>query len=67
VIITSNLSFGDWKSVMGEEHLTAALLDRLTHRAHILEFLGESFRFRQRLKHSEQRGEEVEQAAPVSA
>ncbi len=61
VIITSNLSFGDWKSVMGEEHLTAALLDRLTHRAHILEFLGESFRFRQRLKQDEQRGKEVEQ------
>ena len=54
----------DWKSVMGEEHLTAALLDRLTHRAHILEFVGESFRFRQRLQHSEQRGEEVKQAEP---
>lgn len=66
VIITSNLSFGDWKSVMGEEHLTAALLDRLTHRAHILEFLGESFRFRQRLKQSEQRGEEVAQTEPSS-
>src|SRR5437660_8474656 len=36
IIITSNLKFGDWKNVMGEEHLTAALLDRLTHRAHIM-------------------------------
>ena len=36
VIITSNLKFGDWTSVMGEEHLTAALLDRLTHRAHMI-------------------------------
>lgn len=60
VIITSNLSFSEWKSVLGEEHLTAALLDRLTHRAHILEFVGESFRFRQRLKQNEQDGEEVE-------
>jgi len=33
----------------------AALLDRLTHCAHILEFLGESFRFRQRLQQAEQR------------
>jgi len=66
VIITSNLSFGEWKSVMGEEHLTAALLDRLTHRAHILEFIGESFRFRQRLKHNEQRGEEVEQTKSLA-
>src|SRR5712691_13097854 len=55
IIITSNLKFGDWNAVMGEEHLTAALLDRLTQRAHILEFLGESFRFRQRLQQSEQR------------
>ena len=53
MIITSNLKFGDWNTVMGEEHLTAALLDRLTHRAHILEFLGESFRFRQRLQQGE--------------
>lgn len=43
---------------MGEEHLTAVLLDRLTHRTHILEFLGESLRFRQRLQQSEQRGKE---------
>ncbi|GHO77742.1 hypothetical protein KSD_55130 [Ktedonobacter sp. SOSP1-85] len=55
IIITSNLKFGDWNSVMGEEHLTAALLDRLTHRAHILEFLGELFRFRRRLQQSEKR------------
>jgi DNA replication protein DnaC len=62
LIIPSNLKFGDWNSVMGEEHLTAALLDRLTHRAHILEFLGDSFRFRTRLRQAEQRGEEVGQA-----
>lgn len=62
LIITSNLKFGDWNSVMGEEHLTAALLDRLTHRAHILEFLGDSFRFRSRLKQAEQRADEEEHA-----
>ncbi|HEX6554538.1 MAG TPA: IS21-like element helper ATPase IstB [Ktedonobacteraceae bacterium] len=62
LIITSNLKFSDWNSVMGEEHLTAALLDRLTHRAHILEFLGDSFRFRSRLKQAEQSGEEEGQA-----
>src|SRR5437899_12508522 len=67
VIITSNLKFSDWKSVMGEEHLTAALLDRLTHRAHILEFLGESFRFRQRLQQSEQQVHQVAAASPPLA
>jgi DNA replication protein DnaC len=50
LIITTNLKFADWTQVFGNEQLTAALLDRLTHRAHILEFIGESFRFRQRLQ-----------------
>jgi DNA replication protein DnaC len=67
VIITSNLKFSDWKSVLGEEHLTAALLDRLTHRAHILEFLGESFRFRQRLQQAERQGHQAEVAEPALA
>lgn len=49
IIVTTNLRFGDWNSVLGDERMTAALLDRLTHKAHILEFVGESFRFRQRL------------------
>ena len=34
--------------------MTAALLDRLTHKAHILEFVGESYRFRQRMLQEEQ-------------
>ena len=49
LIVTTNLKFADWVQVFGSEQLTAALLDRLTCRAHILEFIGESFRFRQRL------------------
>jgi DNA replication protein DnaC len=50
LIVTTNLTFADWPQVFGDERLTAALLDRLTHRAHILEFTGESFRFRQRMQ-----------------
>ena len=53
VIVTSNLSFADWTQVFGDERLTVALLDRLTHRAHILEFIGDSFRFRERMKNQE--------------
>lgn len=53
-IITTNLKFADWTQVFGDERLTMALLDRLTHRAHILEFVGESYRFRQRLQQAEQ-------------
>jgi len=50
MIVTTNLRFADWTHVFGDERLTAALLDRLTHRAHILEFIGESYRFRQRMQ-----------------
>jgi DNA replication protein DnaC len=50
LIVTTNLTFADWTQVFGSEQLTAALLDRLTHKAHILEFVGESFRFRQRMQ-----------------
>jgi DNA replication protein DnaC len=47
LIITTNLKFADWVQVFGDERLTAALLDRLTHHAHIIELLGESYRFRE--------------------
>lgn len=58
VIVTSNLRFADWTQIFGDERLTAALLDRLTHRAHILEFIGESFRFRQRMQKEAQKDKE---------
>ena len=48
LILTTNLKFADWVQIFGDERLTAALLDRLTHHAHIIELLGESYRFRQR-------------------
>ncbi len=50
-IITSNLPFDEWTSVFGNERLTGALLDRLTHHVHILEMNGDSYR----LKHSKAR------------
>lgn len=50
MIVTTNLRFADWTQVFGDEQLTGALLDRLTHKAHILEFVGESYRFRERMQ-----------------
>jgi len=50
VIITTNLGFADWTQVFGEAAMTAALLDRLTHRAHIINCQWESYRLRQALK-----------------
>lgn len=51
MILTTNLKFADWVQVLNDERLTAALLDRITHHAHILELVGESFRFRERFRH----------------
>ncbi len=66
LIITTNLRFAEWSNVMGgDERMSAALLDRLTHRATILEFVGTSYRFRQQLQRQE--GKEVEAAAQADA
>lgn len=46
LILTTNLPFEQWTEVLGSERLTGALLDRLTHRVHILEANGESYRLR---------------------
>ncbi len=57
IIVTTNLRFAEWSSVMGgDERMSAALLDRLTHRATIIEFVGTSFRFRQQLQRQETAG-----------
>ena len=51
LIVTTHLRCADWVQVFGDERLTAALLDRLTHHIHSLEFTGaESHRFPQRLR-----------------
>lgn len=50
IILTTNLQFANWIQLFDDERLTAALLDRLTHHAHIIELTGESFRFRQRMQ-----------------
>ena len=44
VIVTTNLSFERWVDVPGSERLTGAALDRLTHRCHVLEANGHSYR-----------------------
>ena len=46
LIVTTNLPFAQWVEVLGSERLTGAVLDRLTHRCHILEASGESYRLK---------------------
>jgi len=47
VILTSNLSFGEWDSTFaGNSALTAAMLDRLLHHAHVVQIKGDSYRLK---------------------
>jgi DNA replication protein DnaC len=50
LLLTTNLPFSEWNQVFQGERMTAALLDRLTHRCHIFEMNGESYRFRESMK-----------------
>ncbi len=50
LIITTNLDFARWGEVFGDNVLTVALLDRLTHHAHVIPFVGESYRFKESKK-----------------
>jgi hypothetical protein len=49
-IVTRKAKFADWAQVFSDERLTAALSNRLTQEAHVVESLGESNRFRQCLR-----------------
>ena len=51
IILTSNLSFGEWDSTFASNSaLTAAMLDRLLHHAHIVQIKGDSYRLREKRK-----------------
>jgi DNA replication protein DnaC len=55
VLVTSNLAFSEWGTVFQGDRMTAALLDRLTHRCEIFEMNGESYRFRESMKAKKQK------------
>ena len=55
LIVTTTVPFAEWAPLFGgDQRLTAALLDRLTFHAHVLQFSGSSFRLRHSLKHQEE-------------
>ena len=49
-IITTNLSFDRWNEIFGDTILTAAMVDRLTHKAHIVNMNGASYRAKETQK-----------------
>ncbi len=50
VMITTNLGFGDWTQIFGDPSMTAALLDRITHKAHVINCSWDSYRLKETLK-----------------
>jgi len=58
LIVTTNLPFENWPEVLGSERLTGAALDRLTHRCHILETTGESYRLKDAQKRRRKKSQE---------
>jgi len=56
LIITTNLPFGEWTKVFPDPRLAKAVVDRLTHRAHIIDTGNESWRFRHGLQRKARKG-----------
>lgn len=53
-IITTNLAFDRWGEVIRDKVLVAAMVDRLTHNAHLINMNGESYRVKETVKFNEQ-------------
>lgn len=49
-IVTTNLGFDRWEEIFGDPVLTAALVDRMTHKAFLVNMHGESYRLRETKK-----------------
>src|SRR5438874_7494526 len=46
-VLTSNKGFGEWGTILGDEVMAAALIDRLMHHCHVVNIRGNSYRMRE--------------------
>ncbi|MGI6357909.1 MAG: ATP-binding protein [Bacillota bacterium] len=53
-MVTTNLEFSKWTEIFGDPMLTAATVDRMTHKSHIIDTNGSSYRLKQRLAQANQ-------------
>lgn len=51
LMLTTNLEFSRWGTVLTEEQMASAMADRLLHHGHVITFKGESYRMRNALMH----------------
>ena len=58
IILSTNLPFENWTEILGNERMTGALLDRITHRVHIIEANGESYRLKDAKKRAKRKRRE---------
>lgn len=58
--LTTNLPFAQWTQVFGDETMTVVLLDRLTHRSHVVLLNGESCRLRESRRRTSPRSADPE-------
>jgi DNA replication protein DnaC len=58
IVLTTNLPFENWTEILGNERMTGALLDRITHRVHIIEANGESYRLKDAKKRAKRKRKE---------
>jgi len=47
IIITTNLSFNRWEEIFGDPTLTAAMVDRIAHKATVINIKGDSYRIKE--------------------
>ena len=65
ILLTTNLPFENWTETLGNERMIGALLDRVTHRVHITEANGESYRLKDAKRRAEpQRRENSQKTSP---